>query len=237
MKLQFLGTGSIGASAAPLTSFLIDEAILFDIGTSTIRQLQTLHADISKIKYIIITHHHSDHLSDMITFLAKRLVIYGQTLQPLTIIGPKDIKNAIKDIVRIYFANEERPINYVDSMTYLELTDNNVQLDNYNITAHTVLHGACVPCNGYQINQLGFSGDSAKCPGLDAIVEQSQILFLDSTLKEANTYGHLNLDGILEYAKQYPEKHFYLIHRGEGYSLSNLPKNVTAPKDGDIIEL
>jgi hypothetical protein len=69
---------------------------------------------------------------------------------------------------------------------------------------------------------------------LDKIVENSNQLFVDTTRDTASDDAHLNLGGALEYARQFPDKNFYLIHRGD-YDLPDLPTNVFAPGDGEII--
>jgi ribonuclease BN (tRNA processing enzyme) len=96
-------------------------------------------------------------------------------------------------------------------------------------------------CNGYVIRRggvkLGFGGDCTKCPGLDQIVEESQVLFMDTTSNADANDAHLNLGGVLAYAKQFSDKQFYLVHRGDYDLPADLPSNVHFPDDGDVIEL
>jgi ribonuclease BN (tRNA processing enzyme) len=236
MKLQFIGTGTFASKSRALTSFLINDEILFDAGGGTVRGLQQYGADFTKIKYIIITHFHIDHLPDVFNFLLRRKFTDLEG-QPLTIVGPVGIEREVMDAMNKYMG----PIFEAVKLTFVELTNDKVELDEYEIIAHDAKHGFCKPANGYEIvagdRHLGFSGDSTSCAGLDAIVQRSQALFLDSNGPGASNDWHLNLDQALKYAQNFPDKKFYLVHRGDYEIPAGLPANVFAPDDGDVIEL
>jgi len=110
----------------------------------------------------------------------------------------------------------------------------------YKIVAHRVAHDEQMVCLGYVIEKdgarWGFSGDSARCEGLDKIVESSEVVFIDATRPEGVDANHLSLSGALEYARRYPQKKFYLVHRAN-YELPELPENVFIPRDGEIVEM
>jgi ribonuclease BN (tRNA processing enzyme) len=235
MKLQFIGTGTFATADRALTSFLINDEILFDAGGGAVRGLQNYGADLAAIKYIVITHFHIDHWPDTLTFLLKRKFMNFED-RPLTIVGPVGIEHTVMDAMKLYMG----PIFTAEELTFVELANGQTQLGDYEIVARDAKHGFCRPVNGYEIaaadHRLGFSGDSTGCEGLDAIVANSQTLFLDSNSAGASNDWHLNLDGALKYAQTYPDKKFYLIHRGD-YDLPNLPKNVLAPDDGDTIDV
>lgn len=83
MKIHFLGTGAADwkpEDAIPdtnlfrrLSSMLIDGELLIDAGPCVLESAATFGIDISKIRYIIQTHSHSDHLHmpTMEYFLSK----------------------------------------------------------------------------------------------------------------------------------------------------------------------
>ena len=74
MKVQFLGTGTIGGDSRALTSFLVDDQILFDIGSGTINRLKQLGFTPPQIQYIFISHYHIDHFSDIILYLVRNKI-------------------------------------------------------------------------------------------------------------------------------------------------------------------
>jgi ribonuclease BN (tRNA processing enzyme) len=235
MKLQFLGTGTFGAKTRALTSFLIDDELLFDIGHGTVRQLMKYGCDLKRIKQIVITHYHTDHFFDIADFLYRRK-IQGFDDQPLVIVGPKDIKTVVIDLCKTYMKFGTPPMNNVEFRGVEDET-----LADGLITAYSVEHDPYMACSGYVIQcgdvKLGFNGDGTKCPGLDKIIEGSLVCFVDTTRDSESDASHLNLGGALAYAKQFSDKQFYLIHRGDYDLPTDLPSNVHFPDDGDVIEL
>jgi ribonuclease BN (tRNA processing enzyme) len=191
---------------------------------------------LAKITTIVITHYHPDHYSDLLSLLIRRKV--NKITSRLTIVGPKDIKNMTMKAVEMYASDIFATADDVEAtgVAFVELIDDSMTVNNYKITARTAKHGKCVPANCYQINQVGFSGDSTSCEGLDEIVKKSSLVFLDSTKNSVADEAHLNFEGVLEYAKRYLDKKFYLAHRGD-YDLPELPANVFAPNDGDEVEI
>jgi ribonuclease Z len=238
MKLQFIGTGVFTAKTRALTSFLINDEVLFDAGGGTMRGLQQLGADFTKIKYLVISHFHIDHLPDAFNFLMRRRLTSFEHL-PLTIVGPTGVERVVLDAMDKYMG----PIFKTENLTFVELAGDRggVQLNGYEIIAHSVKHGFCQPANAYEIitsdRHLGFSGDATKCDGLDAVVANSEVLFVDSTDSGVSNDWHLNMGGALEYARTFPDKKFYLIHRDDYKVPADLPPNVFAPDDSDVIEL
>jgi ribonuclease Z len=244
MKVKCLGTGTLTTERA-LSSFLIDDDILFDIGSGTIREMQKYQIDTSKIKSIIISHYHTDHLSDLPTYIVRRSLLglkYGVANAQLTIVGPPDIEAVVGKIRDIYSSGLEHLWDFPKLNIKFTGLDSQESYDgeDISVTAYPVKHGSVTPCSGYVIRRggvtLGFSGDAAKCEGLDKIVELADAIFVDANGPEPDPMGfHLGLTGVLEYARQYPDKKFYLIHRGD-YKLPDLPGNVFAPDDGEEIE-
>lgn len=239
MKVRFIGTGTFGSLSRALTSILINDEVLFDAGGGTVRGMQNYETDMTKIKYVIITHFHIDHWLDLPNLLMRRCIAMRESEWPLIIVGPKDTESVVSESVKFCMGS----IKYLNDAKFIELVDDSVQVGKYEILAHSLVHSFTDdnrPVNGYEVAidecRLGFSGDSGKCDNLDTIVERSDVLFLDATFSGQSDDSHLNLGSIIEYAKQYPDKKFYAIHRGD-YEIPNLPKNVYAPNDGEEVEI
>jgi len=240
MKIRFIGTGSAAAKDRALTSFLINDEILFDIGAGTNRRLQELGVADDAIKTLIISHFHGDHVSDLSVWLLRRKYRTNNT-QKLTIITPAGGQQQISDRMQMDFGNSD--FEPSDNIEIIELSEDTMSLGGTDITAHKVEHAPGMICNGITIRidgkTLGLSGDAGKCDGLDKIVEVSNMALLDAiypTFPGGGSVKHLGVEGVLEYAKQYPEKRFYLVHRTD-YDVKDLPKNVFMPDDGEEVEL
>ena len=64
MKIQFIGTGSIGAFQSSACT-LLDDEILVDMPNGAVKKLKQFGIDINKIKSVLITHLHGDHFLDI----------------------------------------------------------------------------------------------------------------------------------------------------------------------------
>jgi ribonuclease BN (tRNA processing enzyme) len=242
MKIKFLGTGTLTSQDRAVSSYLIDNEMLFDIGGGTVRQLQKYKIDTSKIRNIIISHYHADHLFDLPSYIVRRNLL-SENGDDLVIIGPPDVEETVSKIRDICSSGLEHLWDFPTiNIKFAGIANGETYTDNdIDISAYSVTHAKTRPCHGYVFKQddttIGFSGDASKCDGLDRIVEHADVLLIDANGPEPDEWGfHLGLSGVLEYAKQYPNKKFHLIHRGD-YELPDLPSNVFAPSDGDEIEI
>jgi ribonuclease BN (tRNA processing enzyme) len=242
MKIKFIGTGNTSAKSRALTSFLINDEVLFDMGGGITRRLQELGVTETAVKTLIISHFHADHASDLAVWLMRRRFITNNS-EKLTVVAPRGGRQQIINIVRMFMgdiiieAGDENGQSV--NMEVIELTNDSVQLGDMEIIAHDVKHTPNTICNGYTVNiggkTLGLSGDAGACEGLDKIVEASDMALLDANAVAAHPM-HLGVEGVVEYAKKYQAKKFGLVHRAD-YDVADLPKNVFMPGDGDEVEL
>ena len=86
MKINFIGTGTMGSTTRCNTSILVDD-ILFDIGMGTVKQIERLKLYTKSINYLVISHFHADHFLDIPNLLIGR-GIRKETENKLIILGP-----------------------------------------------------------------------------------------------------------------------------------------------------
>jgi ribonuclease BN (tRNA processing enzyme) len=246
MKLQFIGTGTMGSAKRKLTSVLVDDSILFDIGSGVVDQLKKLNISMPDITHILVSHYHVDHFSDIVHYLARRLIVPEQTTKKLTIVGPKNIQQKVNDFVN--FTHQDmvplRP----------DVIENNLNLQfegfeessramggGISVKSVNVAHGQVKPCVGYVLEKdgvkLGYTGDARDCEGLRAIILESDHIFIDATMPDDFRDIHIGLKEICEIAKVNPQKTFYAIHRNDYEAPSEYPPNVILPNDSDTIEV
>jgi len=117
MKITFLGTGAgVPSKERNVSSILLDltqemnKLWLFDCGEAT--QHQILHTTIKprKIDKIFITHLHGDHIFGLPGFVSSRSFQGGT--EPLTIFGPKGIKQFVETALSISKTRLSYPIHY-----------------------------------------------------------------------------------------------------------------------------
>lgn len=165
MELEFLGTGAgVPAKQRNVTSIalkLLEErnAIwLFDCGEGT--QMQILHTTIRprKIEKIFITHLHGDHIFGLPGLLSSRSFQGGDL--PLTIIGPKGVKEFVQSALKVSTTHLSYPIFYE------EITEAGIVFadKNFTVYAEELDHG---------IKSFGYRVEEADLPG-ELLVEKLQ---------------------------------------------------------------
>ena len=236
LKIKFIGTGNIESKRCS-SSMLIDD-ILFDVGNGVSLQLDLFNIDLDNIKYLVITHFHSDHIYDIVPFLLSR-TFRGYTSK-LTIIGPKGLRERIifllnwglSDGVDIY-SNFEKKWN----MEVIELgTDEEYLINNKILKAYKLDHGYNKEVLGYTYdNKIAYLTDTKMCYSVYKLASEVKYVVIDALdVKQFNQ--HLCVDEVVTLAKNNPENKFYAIHRDD-YDTS-IYKEINFPSDGEelIIE-
>jgi ribonuclease Z len=199
MKIVFLGT----ASSFPTrdrshTSILLrysSEAILFDCGEGTQRQLRIAGESPMKITKIFITHWHGDHVLGL-PGLLESMAMNGRK-DPLEVFGPGGTKESIK---HLFQALHIRP-NFKFSVHEVDTRKSKIAINTkeYEVSAIFVKHK--VPClaysfkekNRYRINKdwvkkekvQGLPALSKLQEGKDVTIKGKKVLAKDVTYVSA----------------------------------------------------
>ena len=152
MELTFLGTSAgVPTRTRNMTSIILNlqqptsaEMWLFDCGEGT--QHQFLHTPYhpGKLNKIFITHLHGDHLFGLPGLLCSRSM-QGNSL-PLTVYGPKGIKEFIETALRLSGSWTDYPLTIIEVGPGLVFDE-----DGYRVSAYPLSHP--VECYGYRIEQ------------------------------------------------------------------------------------
>lgn len=242
MKIEFIGTGSIGAIQLS-ASILIDDKLLIDMGNGILKGLKQTGHQIPDIENVIITHLHGDHFGDIPYLMLDRF--FYKTQSPIHIYGPKGMKERVKELFDIIFPGDYEKVQEVakiDLIEFEKMEHVNIGNETY-ITSFEVEHGNCKPAYGYIVEKenqkLGVSGDSAYCKSVQEIVEQSNFSILDMSWMESKK-AHMGLEDIRKITQTYPDKKIATTHM-QDYVREQAKKekieNLIIPEDGEIIEL
>lgn len=119
MEIEFLGTGAGSPAKArnvsSLALKLLDERNalwLFDCGEGTQHQILNTTIKPRKIEKIFITHLHGDHLFGLPGLLSSRSFQGGN--EPLTIYGPRGIKEYVQTSLRLSESGLTYPLKFVE---------------------------------------------------------------------------------------------------------------------------
>lgn len=159
MNLHFLGTASGSPSKERNVSSIalnlmkhISEVWLFDCGEAT--QHQILHTNIrpSKVRRVFITHLHGDHIFGLLGFLCCRSILISAEPTPLTLYGPKGLRQFVETGLQISQSYLTYPLEIV------ELDDEGMALDapDFRVEYRTLSHG--VQSYGYKIVEADRTG-------------------------------------------------------------------------------
>jgi ribonuclease BN (tRNA processing enzyme) len=196
MNIRFLGAHNCESESSRLTSLLIDDFLAIDAGAIT--SSLSLEAQ-QKIKAILLTHQHYDHVRD-IPALAMNLFLHGArtTIYSIPVVHKIVTSHLLDD--EIYPSFHQRP-RRSPTLRFSIIKPLKAELiDGYSVLAVPVSHST--PAVGYQVTSpdgkvLFYTGDTG--PGLASCWRQvsPQLLIIEVTAPDkykegAAESGHLS---------------------------------------------
>ena len=205
-----------GVGTQTLLSHKLND-LLVDSGDGTLRDLIKIKYDFNRLKGILITHEHFDHICGLYALLNFMRLL--ERKRKLLIVAPKPIRH-----VHLLL---KPPLMY-RSPTYpveiMEVTnEDRLGLGELNVSAFSVKHEKEFPSLGYSIyDPEGFkvvvSGDTRPCENLKREVEGADIALLECTLEKRRkgvTIGHMTREEAEKIGRK--AKKLILIHRKMNY--------------------
>lgn len=241
MKLIFLGTGS-PSSLSNHAALYINDDTLIDCGNGMYKVLLNNHIDISKIRYILITHLHMDHIFDI------PLLLFGisnkNPKQKITFIGNRYLKRKIHELMKVAHPNTYKEILNKLNVSYLRCDNlHNFILDNkIRLSTFKVIHGDLKECYGYILNQdIAYTGDTTYNKNIKDIAKKVKYLITECTMTKG-TIHHMGVKNIQDLSNHNKHTQFIITHMGNN-SKKILSKtifinhNVHIAKDGEIMNI
>lgn len=216
------------------TSYIINDELLFDAPQGSFKTLMNVY-DLCKIKYIIISHFHSDHFVDL--HLVIDYMYHHSKIEKIKIIAPKGCRERLISLFRII------EISYLEEILdkkfeFIDVENNKIiKFDGYKIKCYKMLHQN-LDSYGFVIEKdgstVGFSGDTANCNNVRKIISKSKAIFIDtSNIKQDNK--HLSVGEVVALANEFQNCKFYSVHLSP-YSVNELKNtSLTHPKQGEVI--
>lgn len=158
MKIQFLGTGAgVPSTIRNLSSIAlklldeINEIWLFDCGEGTQQRILKTSLKPRKVTKIFVTHLHGDHIFGLPGFLSSRAFQGGDS--PLTVYGPKGIKDYVLTSLRVSQSHLRYPI------FFHEIENEGVifEDEHFKVIAGKLVHG--IPSFGFRIEEADYPGE------------------------------------------------------------------------------
>lgn len=188
LTITLLGTGSPMPSpdrAGPATLITAGEGAeaehyLIDTGRGVLMRLAALGLGASNLTAVLLTHLHSDHITDLNDVITTRWVMTFEPT-PLTIVGPVGTQQVVDHIVASLEPDIGYRIDHHQDLTYGFTKINVIEVENGELDLGRAVTITCAPTDhkpvhptvGFRFDHDGASvvaaGDTIPCVGLDAL--------------------------------------------------------------------
>ncbi|MDG2428647.1 MAG: ribonuclease Z [Acidimicrobiales bacterium] len=190
LSITLLGTGSPIPDpdrAGPATLITCGtEQFLIDAGRGVLMRLGGAAISAGQLSAVLLTHLHSDHITDLNDVITTRWVMSFEPL-PLTIVGPVGTQAVVDHILASLEPDIGYRIAHHDDLDYgplvevIEVTEGKIDLGGrVGISCETTDHKPVEPSIGFRFDYDGASvvvaGDTVPCEGLDRLCVGAQAL-------------------------------------------------------------
>jgi ribonuclease BN (tRNA processing enzyme) len=179
MQVTFLGTGS----AMPLpdrvqTGILLrrgEHTLLVDCGSGVLHRLTQTDVGYEGVSTVLLTHHHLDHVSDLMALLKARWLA-GE--DHLTVVGPVGTKALVDGLLSVHEYLRGR----VD-LRVREVGAESFEVGGFRVEGYETRHSTT--CLAYRFGDaFTFSGDSEAFAGLASFADGSEVLAHDCSFPD-----------------------------------------------------
>lgn len=159
MEIQFIGTSAgqpaFNRNVSSIALKLLDEineTWLFDVGEATQHQILKMNLKPRKVNRIFISHMHGDHVFGLPGFLASRSFQGADSTEPITIYGPKGVREFIRNVLRYSETHLTYKINYVE-------VDEGLIFENDKFAVYAGKLNHKIDCWGYRVVEKDRPGE------------------------------------------------------------------------------
>ena len=191
MKITLLGTGSPIPDpnrAGPCTLVQAGaQNIMIDCGRAAIMRLLGAGVLPGMVSTILITHLHSDHITDLNDLVTTRWVMMPVNI-PLKVVGPAGTRQVVDAMLNMLTLDQGyRHAHHEDLRANGPLTVDVVEvgagesfsIGEVTVATHATDHRPVDPSIGYRIEHDGkvaaLAGDTIPCPGLDDLCQNADV--------------------------------------------------------------
>ncbi len=223
MQVTFLGSGAAFSPTAYNASILVDHTLLLDAGAPLCVHLPKVGVPLDQPVAVFITHFHADHCFNLALLIAARHELFPAS-PPLVVVGPPGTEDWLRRLLDLAWGEKFRRAAWEHlALTVQELDEGpGAEVAGYRVRAFRMAHVAAFACLGYLLDKdgvrLGYTGDSAPCPGLDALIQASNHVIAEMTYDQPGKI-HLSRQEVEGLMRRHPDVRFILTHRGSDQPL------------------
>jgi ribonuclease BN (tRNA processing enzyme) len=166
MQITFLGTGSAMPTAGRhQTGLLVEDdgrSVLVDCGSGVLHRLHRTNVGYEGVSTVLLTHHHLDHVSDLMALLKARWLAGEEHLE---VVGPQGTKSLVDGLLDVHDYLQGRM-----DLRVREVGAHEFEVAGFDVDATETRHS--LPCLAYRFDdRFAFSGDSEAFPELAAFAD------------------------------------------------------------------
>ena len=179
MNVTFLGTGSAMPTGERFqTGILLQEAgrtVLVDCGSGVLHRLQQSGIGYENVSTVLLTHHHLDHVADLLPLMKARWLAGEDHLE---VVGPRGTEKLVDGLLGVHDYMQDRL-----DLQVREVGPGEFSIAGFDVSAYETRHS--VPCLAYRFDdRFTFSGDSEAFAGLADFAEGSAVLAHDCSFPD-----------------------------------------------------
>ncbi|MDE3089440.1 MAG: MBL fold metallo-hydrolase [Chloroflexota bacterium] len=239
MELTILGAGTAvptpQRSPAGVLVRVGETPLLFDIGPGTMARLAAAGVSYRDLEYVFLTHHHSDHTLDLVTFLQVNESTPGWTrARPLHLIGCRDTQKFYAQLLAAYPG--VAPHTYALDLRELEVA--RVAFGAW--TIETALTGHTGRSIAYRVEAEGkaivYTGDAVESDGLARLARGAEVFVCECSFPRGwATLDHMTADAVGRVARAANVRRVVLTHRYPPAQQVDIAAQVRAEYAGEVI--
>jgi len=244
VRVTFAGSGdAFGSGGRFQTCILVDgnnTRFAIDFGASSLIAINALDIPHNSIDVILLTHIHGDHAGG-IPFLLLDAMLGAKRDRPLTIAGPRNLKERLDAMALALFPGMETmtpkfPVDYIE----LPL-EQPTRVRDLSVTPFSAKHTWQTDPTALRVDVDGrvvtYSGDGDWTPGLARASEGADLFIAECYFRTKPVKWHLNYPAFLEHKADFNAKRIVLTHMGPEMlaATDELPEECA--HDGLVIEL
>ncbi len=236
MKLTVLGTGSPPPIPNRMqTGYLLEngqQILSIDCGSGVYNRLCDLKVDWEALDTYLITHHHLDHMTDILTILTGRWLL---GCKPATVYGPVGTEDLLRNWMKLF--------EYVHDFVEVDIHDvqggQTLDLKGFHIETMEMKH--FVTSLSYKFDsRLAICGDSDPIPELKPFSEGCEVLFHECSYTDDQAdNGHTNPTDLGKMLAGSTLKQLWLTHfypkAAESESRQGIIDGVKKHFEGDVV--
>jgi ribonuclease BN (tRNA processing enzyme) len=183
MRLTFLGTGSaMPTGDRHQTGLLLESGearLLLDCGSGALHRLAETEVGYEGVETVLLTHHHIDHVSDLMPLLKAKWLAGSESL---TIAGPPGTEDLLDGLLSVHGYMEGRL-----DLSVREVEPGSFDLAGFAVEAMETRHS--MTCHAYRFaagtdGEITVSSDTEAFPELASFADGSDILVHDCSFPD-----------------------------------------------------